>query len=59
MHGIAAEDARPLSDGYHATIVLPGSGLTARVARASEAPRAMQGELDFAVDPSHRHKQSS
>lgn len=49
MHGIAAEDARPLSDGYHATIALPGAGLTARVARAGEAPRAIQAELDFAV----------
>ena len=49
MHGIAAEDARPLSDGYHATIALPRAGLTARVARAGETPQAMQTELDFAV----------
>jgi SAM-dependent methyltransferase len=49
MDGIAAEDARPLSDGYHATIALPGCGLTAPVAWAGEAPQAMQAELDFAV----------
>jgi hypothetical protein len=47
--GITADDARPLSDGYHATIALPRAGLTARVARASEGPRAMRAELDFAL----------
>jgi hypothetical protein len=48
-HGIATEDARPLSDGYHATVTLPRAGLTARVARPGEGPQAIQAELDFAV----------
>jgi Phosphotransferase enzyme family len=47
--GIAAEDARPLSDGYHATIALPRVGIAARVGRASEGPEAIQAELDFAL----------
>lgn len=47
--GITAEDARALSDAYHATIALPGAGLAARVARPGEPRQAMQAKLDFAI----------
>jgi hypothetical protein len=47
--GIVGTGARPLSDGYRATVALPRAGRVARIARPGDGWQGLQAEIDFAL----------